>query len=295
MLYKFVYVILHYGTYEETVNAIESILKKFENKESLIVVVDNASPEQSGQKLREIYEKNARVHVLINEKNYGFAIGNNIGYEFARDKLKADFIITMNNDVEILQSDFEQRVADTYQELQFHILGPDIVTPQGEHRNPHRKDTFVKTDLNRIIRNRSIIFFYLKVKQTLGLEQKIHFIEDWDTVRIRKERNSLQRNVRQTGVVLQGSFFVFSPDYLENESRAFCPETFLYMEEEILAYQSKQKGYILIYEPGIKVLHKEEAATTQMAEQKQFDKYMFYTYHLRNSAKVMKKIIMGRM
>ena len=287
--------ILHYGTYEETVNAIESILKKSENKESLIVVVDNASPEQSGQKLREIYEKNARVHVLINEKNYGFAIGNNIGYEFARDKLKADFIITMNNDVEILQSDFEQRVADTYQELQFHILGPDIVTPQGEHRNPHRKDTFVKTDLNRIIRNRSIIFFYLKVKQTLGLEQKIHFIEDWDTVRIRKERNSLQRNVRQTGVVLQGSFFFFFPDYLENESRAFCPETFLYMEEEILAYQSKQKGYILIYEPGIKVLHKEEAATTQMAEQKQFDKYMFYTYHLRNSAKVMKKIIMGRM
>ena len=88
---------------------------------------------------------------------------------------------------------------------------------------------------------------------------------------------------------------MFSPDYLENESRAFCPETFLYMEEEILAYQSKQKGYILIYEPGIKVLHKEEAATTQMAEQKQFDKYMFYTYHLRNSAKVMKKIIMGRM
>ena len=41
--------ILHYGTYEETVNAIESILKKSENKESLIVVVDNASPEQSGQ------------------------------------------------------------------------------------------------------------------------------------------------------------------------------------------------------------------------------------------------------
>lgn len=286
--------ILHYGTYEETVNAIDSILKKSESKESLIVVVDNASPDQSGQKLKEIYEKNARVYVLINERNYGFAIGNNIGYEFAKDKLKADFIITMNNDVEILQPDFEQRVADTYQELRFHILGPDIVTPQGEHRNPHRKDTFAKTDLNRIIRNRSIIFFYLKVKHTLGLEQKIHFIEDWDTVRIQKERNSLQRNVRQTGVVLQGSFFVFSPDYLENESQAFCPETFLYMEEEILAYQSKQKGYTLVYEPGIKVLHKEEAATTQMAEQKQFDKYMFYTYHLRNSAKVMKKIIMGR-
>lgn len=294
MLYQFVYVILHYGTYEETVNAIDSILKKSESKESLIVVVDNASPDQSGQKLKEIYEKNARVYVLINERNYGFAIGNNIGYEFAKDKLKADFIITMNNDVEILQPDFEQRVADTYQELRFHILGPDIVTPQGEHRNPHRKDTFAKTDLNRIIRNRSIIFFYLKVKHTLGLEQKIHFIEDWDTVRIQKERNSLQRNVRQTGVVLQGSFFVFSPDYLENESQAFCPETFLYMEEEILAYQSKQKGYTLVYEPGIKVLHKEEAATTQMAEQKQFDKYMFYTYHLRNSAKVMKKIIMGR-
>lgn len=278
----------------ETINAIESILKICENKKSLIVIVDNASPDQSGQKLKEIYAQNARVYVLINEKNYGFAIGNNIGYKFAKDKLKADFIIAMNNDVEILQSEFEQQVIDTYQELQFHILGPDIVTPQGEHRNPHRKDTFAKTDLNRIIRNRSIIYFYLKVKHTLGLDQKIHFIEDWDTVRIQKERNSLQRNVRQTGVVLQGSFFVFSPDYLENESQAFCSETFLYLEEEILAYQSKQKGYTLVYEPGIKVLHKEEVATTQMTEQKQFDKYMFYTYHLRNSAKVMKKIIMGR-
>lgn len=302
MTYRFAYVILHYGVYEETVKAIESITDiagetegGSEGAERLrhIVVVDNASPDRSGERLKDRYENKPEIHILMNSKNEGFAKGNNLGYGFARTELQADFIIVMNNDVEIRQKDFEQKVAEIYGNCSFYVMGPDIVTPQGEHRNPHREDTFSKRDLNRIIRNRTVILWYLKFKQILGLQDRVHFIENWDKRRVYKEREHLQarRDRCQRGIVLHGSFLIFSPRYVEREQAAFCPDTFMYMEEEILTYLCRKKNYLILYDPALQILHKEEAATAETMDA--FEKYRFYTENLRNSARVMKGVLSG--
>lgn len=303
MTEQFIYVILHYGAYEETVKAIDSVTglsaeeekkdKWAEEKGSHIVVVDNASPDGSGKKLVERYDTRSDVHILFNGTNEGFARGNNLGYAFARRKFGTGFIVVMNNDVEILQKDFEKRVRQIYQETPFHVLGPDIVTPGGEQRNPHREQPFSLTEIKRIIRNRTIILLYLKIKQILKIEDKVHWLEDWDRRRACRERSDLQaqRESRQSGVVLHGSFLVFSPAFVMWEERAFCPDTFMYMEEEILAYLCNEKGYEMLYAPEIQVLHKEEVSTTQ--SRNAFRKYLFYTQHLRDSARVMKRVLSG--
>lgn len=287
---NFVFVVLHYCAPEMTAECIDSIRKRIIYGSYRIVIVDNASPDGSGIALQERYSGCADVHVLLNKTNEGFARGNNAGYRYAVENLHPDFLIAINNDVLMLQADFLQRIESIYYERNFHVLGPDILNPDGERRNPHRIRNFSKKDLHRIVRNRTMILLYLRMKRLLHLENRIRFVEDWDSRRGENERSGIERDRPQEGVVLQGSCLIFSSDFLKKEKEAFCPDTFLWLEEEILSYQCRQKGYRVLYHPSIRVLHQEEVSTKSSSDSA-FKKYEFFSVQLRHSAKVMLRVM----
>ena len=289
---NFVFLILHYCVPEMTIECIETIRKRILGKTYQIVVVDNASPDGSGQTLRKKYSGCSDIHVLLNQENLGFARGNNVGYRYAMQNLHPDFLIIMNNDVLMIQPDFLQRTESLYQRKKFHVLGPDILTPGGERRNPHREKNLTLKDLRRIIRNRTIILMYLRFKRLFHLDGRLHFIEDWDKRRGNAERSRVSRDIPQENIVLQGSCLIFSPDFLRKERIAFCPDTFLWLEEEILSFQCSQKGYRLVYDPAIRVLHKEEVSTKKT--QGDADRYLFFSRQLRHSALVMLRLMRKR-
>jgi len=289
---KCVFVILHYNTIDVTIECVKSIREHIKYDNYDIVIVDNASPNASGQVLYQKYLGIENIHVLINRENKGFARGNNDGYIYAKDKLNAEFIIIINNDVIIEQRDFIEVTLKIYKNYRFHILGPDILNLKNEHQNPHRMDTFQKRDLNRIIINRTIILTYLKIKSLLKLQEKIQIIEKWDAKRTINEKKNISWDVIHEDVVLQGSCFIFSPDYIINEDEAFCPQTFLWMEEEILTYVCRKKRYKILYHPDLRILHMEAVSTSN--NKTQTEKYYFYSQQLRKSAIVMKRIMKVR-
>ena len=59
-----------------------------------VIVVDNASAEDPGPRLREIYPE---VRVILSPKNLGFAGGNNLGIRAA----KGEYLFLVNNDTEL--------------------------------------------------------------------------------------------------------------------------------------------------------------------------------------------------
>ena len=63
-------------------------------------------------------------------------------------------------------------------------------------------------------------------------------------------------------VALHGSCLVFGPS-LFKRGYLFNPATFLYFEEDILAYECLRDGIRILYEPTIKVLHLEDVATAR--------------------------------
>lgn len=286
---NFVFLILHYCVPDMTIECIETIRERIAYKSYQIVVVDNASPDGSGRTLREKYADDSDIHILLNQENEGFARGNNTGYRYAVQNLHPDFLVVMNNDVLMIQPDFLSRIEAIYRQEKFHVLGPDILTPKGEHRNPHRTVNLARSDLRRIIRNRTIILLYLRIKRLFHLEDRMHFIEDWDKRRGESERSGVSRDILQENVVLQGSCMIFSPDFLREEAEAFCPDTFLWLEEEILSFQCRQKGYRVLYHPSIRVVHEEEVSTKQTRDE--FDRYLFFSLQLRHSASVMLELM----
>ena len=151
MKQKFVFVILHYITIEDTKKCVESIINRFNDVN--IVIVDNASPNNSGQKLLEMYKDFENIKVILNDCNLGFANGNNIGFKYAKYKLNADFIILCNNDTYILQDNFLKLILDEYSKSKFAILGPKILLPNNKINPVNAKEInikMIKRDLLRM-------------------------------------------------------------------------------------------------------------------------------------------------
>ena len=131
------FVILHYLDEESTVTCVNNI--KNLQGEHLIVVVDNASPNNSGRNLFERYMEDSMVTVLFSSENTGFARGNNMGVCYAQSHGSPEFVVVLNNDVEILQKNFCSRIKEIYEQKPFDLLGPDIISQfSGTHQSPKR-------------------------------------------------------------------------------------------------------------------------------------------------------------
>ena len=80
------FVILHYMASEQTIECIETIKRNNEPDSYRIIVVDNCSSNGSGRVIADLFLKDPNVDVILNDANWGFAKGNNIGIEYARKK-----------------------------------------------------------------------------------------------------------------------------------------------------------------------------------------------------------------
>ena len=65
----------------------------------------------------------------------------------------------------------------------------------------------------------------------------------------------------QEDIIPCGACLIFTPDFVKSESLAFTPETQFFYEEYILAYRCRKKGFSILYEPSVKVIHDSAAAT----------------------------------
>lgn len=248
------FVVLHYLAYEMTLQCTESLLGLAGEKH--IVIVDNASPNGSGQRLVEHFAGNPEVTVLPAPQNEGFARGNNLGYRHLREHFSCDFIVVLNNDVLIPDASFIDKVKNIYQATPFAVLGPDILNPgSGTHQNPAHRQGFTREELlSRLERYRKNLHhfawrrFKWQIKRAFRpapVPEPVQWQEPaWD-------------------VVLHGACFVFSQDFIRVREYAFHPGTFLYFEEDILHYECLQQGLRLLYNPLVQVQHLEDIATNK--------------------------------
>ena len=113
---------------------IEDCLNSLRNqtvKDFDVWVIDNASTDGSGEYVKNALKDMNYATVIVNDENFGFARGNNVGYKYAKT-LNPDFMIIMNNDVVIRDEDFLIKIEQSFIESNFYVLGPDIVSKRGQ-------------------------------------------------------------------------------------------------------------------------------------------------------------------
>lgn len=100
-------IILNYNGVNDTIECIES-LKKITYPNYEIIVVDNNSV---GDDVNILKEKFNHIHVIANDKNYGFAEGNNIGIRYAIENSNPKYVFLLNNDTIATAKDFLEELV----------------------------------------------------------------------------------------------------------------------------------------------------------------------------------------
>lgn len=259
--YKFVFIILHYLTTADTERCVNSILKLHGiNKSVRIVIVDNDSPNRSGQVLKEQYSKNSQITVILAQQNLGFARGNNLGFHYSKYNLGADFIVMLNNDTYIAQSNFLEKIVQEYNDSNFAVLGPKIILNDNT--------------INSIYQNLQSTEHYKKDLSIIKLEyclNRVHLYPIYKFARknmskflvylgLKKQKTYANPNRRYKDIILHGSALIFSKMYIKKFD-GLDDRTFLYREEELLYLRLKHSGLHNVYSPELEVYHNEDSST----------------------------------
>lgn len=124
---KVFFIVLNYNGKDTIKACLDSVYKSdYPNFE--VVVVDNASRDGSFELAKNYF---SRAHFILNEKNTGFAAGNNIAIRFALEKF-ADYIFLLNNDATVEENTLLKLVAVAESDKKIGILSPVVYRPDGE-------------------------------------------------------------------------------------------------------------------------------------------------------------------
>ena len=254
---RFSFVILHYNSLEETLKCVESIKHTQKGTDYRIVIVDNNSPDGTGNELERQLGQEEDVTIIHSKQNLGFARGNNLGFHYAKYELKSDFIILQNADTMVLQEEFQKLVTDEYKQSEFAVLGPLVKTPHPPFNSNPGTDKLPDIDdfKKQLLKYR--LHYYLTYLHLDGILTRYH---------IKKVGPSLIRNIdiinhKAYNVKLHGCFLVFSPQYIKKFD-GLNDKTFLFNEEPLLFIRLRQNNLISVYLPQVVIFHKEDASTS---------------------------------
>lgn len=244
---KFVFLVLHYKNADVTIQCLDSILSTIRSEDYSIVVVDNASENGSYEELCSKYCYNPKMHFLKNSENIGYARGNNVGFQYAKEVLKADWICLANNDLIFSDPNWIEKAVAFYNTVKYYVMGPDIVTPSGEHQNPFKINIAKKKEIQRKILHDEIVYWLLKIGIQRKIRGMINVTSAWDKV-------DYQTTIEDFDGTLHGSCLIFSPKYIQRFNGLYSG-TFLYAEEEILCYLMKRLECRYSYNSNMQVTH----------------------------------------
>ncbi len=215
-------VILNFNCSSLTIKNIRQI-KKLSNKLH-IIVVDNKSTDDSVAELNNKLCSYGNIQIIPNDRNGGYAAGNNVGINYAMENLdKVKAIVICNPDIIIPD-------LDVLKEMYYAIVNDQklgAVTVQTIYNgkiNEPNECAWKYFSLARLLMNSSILF---------GRRIKHNRYE------------CLELNANGIGYVdvVQGCFFMCGTKALKS-IRGFDENTFLYSEEQILAKRLNRFGYV---------------------------------------------------
>lgn len=258
---RYTFVILHYNTIKDTINCINSILENIKETTYIkynIVVVDNASTNNTGIELKQKYKNYKKITIILNKKNLGFSGGNNIGYQYAIKMYNPDFVIMINNDTIIKQKNFLHLIGEKYKKNHFAVLGPKIYNADGNVTKVRMKMPTLKEMNDTKKYNKKMI-----ILTKLGLSNIY--------IRIKKKKNKIYSKKKNhtydseiINPLLHGCCWIFSREYL-NKFDGIVEKTFMYGEEELLYLRVIRNKLKLIYYPKLEIYHM-ELGSTKMQE-----------------------------
>ena len=214
-------IILNWNGLEDTIECLES-LKKITYPNYEVIIVDNGSEGNDVEVLRQRFGD--YIHLIENDKNYGFAEGNNIGMRYAFQNLNPEYLLLLNNDTVVSPHFLTELVEVAKNDGDIGIVGPKICY----YHEPQTINSAGGVLLRRIGQPFAI-----------GLHQT-----DSSRYDILKEVDFIAGCALLIGTEVINRIGLLDPDY------------FAYAEDLDWCVRAKKAGYRIMFVPRAKIWHK---------------------------------------
>lgn len=198
-----------------------------------VIVVDNASTDDTAERVREHFPA---VRIISNTANVGFARANNQGIVGSRGQ----YVLLLNPDTVIIDDALEQLGRFMERTPDAGIVGPRLLNPDGTLQESCYPEPTVAGELWRL--------FHLDSLYAFG---RCH-MGDWDTV--------TPRSVD----VLLGACLLLRREVF-NQIGLLDDEYFMYSEEVDLCQRARTHGWSLYWVPAAELIHYGGQSTQQIA------------------------------
>ena len=128
-------IILNWNAAQDTINCVRNF-QEFSEHEIRIYVIDNNSDPADREKIQQECQG---IVFIRNDRNFGYAGGNNVGIRRAL-KDGCEYILLMNNDARIAEKDFSLLVEAMAAEPDLGMVGPIIRDQNGGILNAGGRD-----------------------------------------------------------------------------------------------------------------------------------------------------------
>jgi GT2 family glycosyltransferase len=114
-------IMLNWNGLKDTIECVES-LKRISFSDYRVILVDNGSQGNDVETIKHRFGD--YVHIIENDRNYGFAEGNNIGMRYALTAHSPDYLLLLNNDITVAPDFLTELVNVAENDREMGLLGP---------------------------------------------------------------------------------------------------------------------------------------------------------------------------
>ena len=249
-------VILNYRTFELTKNTVNSIFEYSYPFSVEVIVVDNASGDDSLSRLQEYFKD--RVKFIASAENNGFAAGNNQALRVAQGK----YVLLLNSDTIV----WEDTLENIYDYMESHsdvgACGCRVLLEDGE------LDKACKRSFPNV-KNSFFRLFHIPTKS--------------------EDNNYNLDNLPDDGIYeidcLTGAFMFIRSKALD-EIGLLDETFFMYGEDIDLCYRIKEGGWKIVYYGKNKITHLKGASSKKQKSKLIYEFYRaMYIYYKKHHAK----------
>lgn len=232
-------IIVNYNVFEHLIKCIGSIKENLKTLEYEIIVVDNNSPDNSIDKLDNVFPD---IKLLKLENNIGFGAANN----YAVKHSSGEYLLLINPDI-IIQNNCIQKLLN-YIEINDNIgvTAPALYKPSGEL---DYYNSFFPSVYSILMLQFS---FYNSAK---GMIKKTYEFFD----------NKIEEGIPFQVEQAMGACVLMRKSLFE-EFNGFDEVFFIYQEETDLEFRMSQKGWKVMILPNAKAIHFHHASTGDLGK-----------------------------
>lgn len=209
-------IILSYNTKTLLYSCLSSLYEHLHGFDFEVIVVDNASTDDS---IKMVKKEFLKVKLVESKENLGFAKGNNLGAERAQ----GNYLIFLNSDAKVLDNSIKDMVMGMATDEAIGVIGGSLESQEGV-----REPSFGKS--------LSLLGIVLMLfgRKGFRINPEYHTITQVDWV--------------------SGGFMMTRKD-LFRKLRGFDEHFFMYIEDMEYCYRVKKLGYVVYFYPNAKVAH----------------------------------------